>query len=196
MIRAGRLLLRAWRDDDLPAFAAMNADPCVRAYFGGPLDRAASDASAARIRAHFDRHGWGFWAVELPGDAPFAGFVGLCHVAPDLPFAPAVEIGWRLARRFWGRGLATEAARAALDHGFGVLRLGEIVSFAVADNRRSRAVMERVGMSLAGTFDHPGYPHGHPLCLHVLYGLAAPAVLPPRGGSAMFGGDPGEPYRP
>ena len=174
MIRTARLRLRQWRDDDLAPFAAMNADPVVREFFGGPQDRAASDASAGRARDHIARRGFGFWAVEIQDGAAFIGFVGITDVADDLPFAPAVEVGWRLARPFWGRGYATEAARASLDHGFGVLRLPEIASFAVTANFRSRAVMERIGMTLAGTFEHPALPPGDPLREHVLYRLAAP----------------------
>ncbi len=174
MIRTTRVLLRQWRDDDLAPFAALNADPVVREFFGGPQDRAASDATAGRVRDHIDRYGFGFWAAEIPGEAAFIGFVGLKHAPANLPFAPAVEIGWRLARPFWGQGYATEAARAALEHGFAVLRLPEIVSFAVTGNRRSRAVMERIGMRFAGHFAHPDLPPGDPLREHALYRLAAP----------------------
>jgi RimJ/RimL family protein N-acetyltransferase len=102
------LRLRPWRDDDLPAFAALNADPAVMGHFPAPLDRARSDAEAAYVSDHFARHGFGFWAVEIPGVADFAGFVGLLQVGAPMPFAPAVEIGWRLARPYWSAGYATK----------------------------------------------------------------------------------------
>ncbi|HEY7851574.1 MAG TPA: GNAT family N-acetyltransferase [Caulobacteraceae bacterium] len=174
MLRTSRLILRDWRDDDFPAFAAMGADPAVMAHFPALLDRAASDALAARIRAHHAAHGWGSWAVEVPGEADFIGYVGLQTVSFDAPFAPAVEIGWRLARAHWGRGLATEAARAALAFGFERLALPEIVAFTVPANARSRAVMERLGMTRdpADDFDHPRLAEGHPLRRHVLYRMA------------------------
>lgn len=174
MLRTSRLILRAWRDDDLPAYAALNADPEVMAHFPTRLDRAASDASAARIRAHHAQHGWGLWAVEVAGEAPFIGFVGLQQVPFEAPFTPAVEIGWRLARAQWGRGFAAEAARAALGFGFERLALPEIVSFTVPANTRSSAVMERLGMTRdpAGDFEHPRLPAGHALRRHVLYRLA------------------------
>jgi len=170
------LVLRPWRDDDLAPFAALNADPRVMEFFPGVLSRVESDGLAARIRLHMKAHGFGLWAVELPGVAPFIGFVGLMTVPPALPFAPAVEVGWRLAHEHWGRGYATEAARAAVEFGFGVLGLGEIVSFTAERNRPSRAVMERLGMthSPAEDFAHPAIPAGHALRRHVLYRLAAP----------------------
>lgn len=168
-----RLRLRAWRAGDLEPFAALNADPGVMEHFPAPLDRAESDALAAGIQAHFAERGFGLWAVEAPGEIPFAGFVGLSVPRRALPFTPCVEVGWRLARHCWGRGYATEAARAALSFGFGTLGLEEIVSFTAAGNLRSRGVMERLGMSRdeADDFDHPALPEGHRLRRHVLYRL-------------------------
>jgi RimJ/RimL family protein N-acetyltransferase len=170
-IRTHRLHLRPWRDEDLPEFAAINADPRVMEFFPKPLDRDESDARVARIRDHFARHGFGLWAVEVPGVADFIGFVGLSVPDFEAHVTPCVEIGWRLARDHWGRGYATEAALASLDHGFRRLGLDEIVSFTVPANRRSRRVMERIGMtrSPADDFDHPNLPEGHPLRRHVLY---------------------------
>lgn len=170
-IRTDRLLLRPWRDADLPAFAAIGADPEVMEFFSGMLDRAGSDRLAARIRGHFERQGFGLWAVEVPGVADFIGFVGLWIPDFETPFTPCVEVGWRLAREHWGRGYATEAARASLDFGFGTLGLPEIVSYTVPENARSRRVMERIGMERAvgEDFDHPSLPEGHPLRRHVLY---------------------------
>lgn len=173
-LRTPRLLLRPWQASDLPFFAALNADPEVRRWFPGTLTREQSDASAARFQAHIASHGFGFWAAELVGAAPFIGFVGLQHVPFAAPFAPAVEIGWRLDRAHWGRGYATEAAKAALAHAFGPLGLAEVVSFAVAGNLPSCRVMERAGMRRdpAGDFDHPALPDGHPFRRHVLYRAA------------------------
>ncbi len=173
-ISTPRLILRPWRDSDLPEFAAMNADPEVMAYFPRTYDRAESEGQVARIRNHFAAYGFGFWAVEAPGAAPFVGFTGLWTTSFEAPFTPCLEIGWRLARRFWGRGYATEAALASLGVGFGTLGRDEIVSFAVAANGRSRRVMERIGMSrdAAGDFDHPAMPDGDPRRRHVLYRLS------------------------
>lgn len=176
-LRTDRLLLRPWREADLAPFAAINADPEVMAHFPAPLDRAASDATVARIRAHFDRHGFGLWAVEVPGAAAFIGFVGLSTAAFEARFTPCVEVGWRLARDHWGRGYATEAARASLRFGFERLGLDEVVSFTAEANARSRAVMERIGMtrSPGDDFDHPSLPEGHRLRRHVLYRAGRPA---------------------
>ncbi|MEQ8265948.1 MAG: GNAT family N-acetyltransferase [Parvibaculum sp.] len=174
-LETARLILRPWRDEDFAPFAAMSADPAVMEFLIGPLDRAASDAVATRLKAHSETHGFGFWALELPGIAPFIGFAGLIHVSFDAHFAPAVEIGWRLARDYWGKGYATEAARAACAHGFGPLALEEIVALTVPANTRSQAVMQRLGMTRdpADDFDHPRVPDGHPLKRHILYRLRA-----------------------
>jgi RimJ/RimL family protein N-acetyltransferase len=166
-----RLLLRHWRDEDLAPFAALNADPRVRQFFPNTLSRAESDALAARLQTSIDREGFGFWAAERKEDGAFLGFVGLDRPPFAAPFMPAVEIGWRLAHAHWGKGYATEAARAALAHGFGPLRLAEIIAFTVPTNVRSRAVMERLGMAHdpAADFDHPEVAEGHALRRHVLY---------------------------
>jgi RimJ/RimL family protein N-acetyltransferase len=174
-LRTARLVLREWRDDDVEPFAQLCGDPVVMRYMM-PLDsRAAVDATVGAIRGHFARHGFGFWAVELPGEAPFIGMVGLAVVAFAAHFAPAVEIGWRLARRHWGRGFAGEAAAAALDAGFSQLDLREIVAFTVPANEPSWRLMRRLGMhrNPQDDFDHPRVPDGHPLRRHVLYRISS-----------------------
>ena len=185
-IHTPRLELRQWRDDDLPTFAAMNADPRVMEFFPSVLDRGESDALAARIHSEFTSRGFGRWAVEVPGVCRFIGFVGLSVPSFHAAFTPCVEIGWRLAYDHWGHGYATEAARAALDFGFRQLALEEIVSFTVPANLRSRSVMERIGMtrSPADDFDHPSLPTGHPLQRHVLY-RARRLVAPSPAGRGM-----------
>lgn len=173
----GRLRVRQWRDGDREPFAALNADPRVMAFFPAPLSRAESDALVDRIAAGIDERGWGFWAVEERAGGAFVGFVGLGVPPPELPFSPCVEIGWRLARAFWGLGYATEAARGALRVGFERLALAEIVSFTAARNLPSEAVMKRLGMVSDGTFEHPAMAVGHPLRLHKLYRLGRDAWL-------------------
>lgn len=172
-IETERVRLRSWRPADRAPFAALNADPQVMAYFPHQLTSAESDALADRCEAQIRERGWGFWAAELKASGAFIGFVGLNVPSAPLPFAPCVEIGWRLASRYWGHGLATEAARAALQMGFGPLGFPEIVSFTAVTNQRSRAVMERLGMRESGYFEHPGLPASHALRGHVLYRLTA-----------------------
>lgn len=171
-----RLILRPWRAADLAPFAAMNADPRVMAFFPAMLSRAESDSLVARAQAHFDTQGFGLWATEAPGVAPFTGFVGLMRPRFEAHFTPCVEIGWRLAFDHWGKGYATEAARAALAFGFETAGLDEIVSLTVAGNARSRAVMARLGMTHdpREDFDHPDLPANHPLRRHVLYRARRP----------------------
>jgi RimJ/RimL family protein N-acetyltransferase len=165
-----RLRIRQWRAEDYQPFAAINGDPKVMEYFPATLDRKASDVLADRLRAHIDEHGWGFWAVERLDTGEFIGFVGLQIPGVALPFMPCVEIGWRLAAAYWGQGFAAEAAVGALRIGFEQLQLAEIVSFTAQTNRRSRAVMERIGMQDTGvSFQHPSVPRGHVLRPHCLY---------------------------
>jgi RimJ/RimL family protein N-acetyltransferase len=175
-LRTSRLLLRPWHDEDITAFAEMSADPAVMEYLLPLSERGLSVAAwVARARAHWDEHGFGQWVVELPDEASFIGVVGLGVVGYQAPFTPAVEVAWRLARAYWGRGYATEAAQAALDYGFDKLGLSEIVALTVPANQRSRRVMERLGMtrSAEDDFDHPRLPEG-PLRRHVLYRLRNP----------------------
>ncbi|MDX3094740.1 GNAT family N-acetyltransferase [Streptomyces sp. ME01-24h] len=172
-LRTERLHLRRWRDRDLAPWAAMNADPLVREHLGEPLTREQSDASVARFLAEFDERGYGWWAVEVRASGEFVGFAGLDRVDEGLPFT-GVEIGWRLAHAAWGKGYATEAARAVLAFGFGTLALPEILAVTTAGNLRSQAVMRRIGMTRdpADDFDDPTAPEG-PLRRNVLYRIAA-----------------------
>jgi RimJ/RimL family protein N-acetyltransferase len=169
-----RLRLRAWRPEDRTPFAALNADPAVMEHFPALLSRQESDALADRIEAHFEREGWGLWAMEDRASGAFLGFTGLARPTFDAPFMPAIEIGWRLARPFWGRGYASEAARAGAAFAFDALGLEEIVSMAVVAHTRSIAVMERLGMHRdpAEDFDHP-LVAAPQLRRHVLYRLTA-----------------------
>jgi RimJ/RimL family protein N-acetyltransferase len=176
-LRTTRLLLRPWHAQDLDPLAAMNADPAVMEHFVAPHSRTQSAAMLERLQDGFRRQGYGFWAVELPGTAPLIGFIGLAPVPAQMPFAPAVEAGWRLAREHWGQGLATEGAQAAIDYGFGPLGLHEIVAYTATRNLRSRRLMERLGMrhDPREDFAHPEIVPGHALAPHVLYRLPAPA---------------------
>jgi RimJ/RimL family protein N-acetyltransferase len=187
MIRTDRLLLRRWRHDDRAPFAAMNADPEVRAFLQGTIGRQESDAFIDAIEAHWDAERWGLWALEVVDSGAFIGHTGLWP-ADFLPGGPAVEVGWRLARHHWGHGYATEAARAALRFGFEELGLEEIVSFTVPQNVRSIRVMERLGLARypAGDFDHPRvdakrYPQ---LVRHVLYRLERSQWRPSKAASS------------
>ena len=173
-LQTPRLLLRQWRAEDLQPFAAMSTDASVMEYLPSTLTRVESEAFVARARAHFVRYGFGLWAVEAPRVSDFIGYVGLAVPRFTAAFTPCVEVGWRLARPYWGFGYATEAARASLAFGFTAASLTEIVSFTTAANTRSRAVMERLGMSRdpAEDFDHPSLPEHHPLRPHVLYRLS------------------------
>jgi RimJ/RimL family protein N-acetyltransferase len=175
------LRLRRWRDEDLAPFAALNADARVMEHFPSLHTEAESQAQMQRIREHFDQHGFGLWAVEVPGVTAFAGFTGIMIPSFEAPFTPCVELGWRLAFEHWGHGYATEAARASVHCAFDILGFSELVAFTSPGNARSRDVMERLGMHRdpRDDFDHPRVPAGHPLRRHVLYRL--PKNGPRRG---------------
>jgi RimJ/RimL family protein N-acetyltransferase len=174
-LTTSRLLLRRWREQDRAPFAAMNADAEVMRHFPAPLTTGESDALIADLQAHLERHGFGLWALQSRSSRELLGFTGLCFVSFDAHFTPAVEVGWRLRRSAWGHGYATEAAAAALAFGFDELDVAEIVSFTSVGNERSRAVMERIGMTrdAAGDFSHPLIARDSPLAAHVLYRLTA-----------------------
>jgi RimJ/RimL family protein N-acetyltransferase len=140
-----RLILRSWRETDRDAFAALNADPEVMWDLGGPFVRADSDAKFDRCRATFRQHGFSRLAIE-ERQGGFLGYAGIMPAAPNHPLGPHVEIGWRLASAVWGKGYATEAAGAVLRNAFEILGLTEILAYTAADNVRSQAVMERLGM--------------------------------------------------
>ena len=172
-LRTPRLLLREWRDADIDLFAARLATPEVTAMLPKLPDRAACAAWIGRMRAHNERYGFAYWAVELPGEAPLIGAIGLSRVNFAEAFGEAVEVGWRLDPAHWGRGFAGEAARAAIEDGFYRFDIAQVVAFTVPANRRSRAVMERLGMTRdpADDFDFHRFPEGDPLRRHVLYRL-------------------------
>jgi RimJ/RimL family protein N-acetyltransferase len=176
-IRTERTLLRQWKDSDLPAWIAMNADPDVRRYFPSIQTAETATADAARFSAPIAERGWGAWALEIPGEASFAGFVGLVVQTYAAHFTPAVEIGWQLSHAHWGKGYATEAAKAALNFAFAQLELSEVVSSTVTANMPSRAVMERIGLryNAADDFDHPRVVDGTPFKRHVLYRISREA---------------------
>ena len=171
-VPALQVRLRQWRDDDLDAFAAMNRDHEVMRYFPALLTREQSKEALLRHKQFIDQRGWGFWAVEA--DGAFAGFTGLNVPGCDAPFMPCVEIAWRLRRDFWGQSVAFRAALQALQYGFDVLHLHEIVAFTAVQNERSRRLMVRLGFirDANGDFDHPLIPLGHDLRRHVLYRLS------------------------
>jgi RimJ/RimL family protein N-acetyltransferase len=171
--QTNRLVLRQWQESDREPFARLNADPRVMEFMAGPLSRKESDGLVDWIQSHFREHGFGLCAMELREDHSFVGFVGLSVPSFQAAFTPCVEIGWRLAADYWGRGLATEGAREMVRHAFEVVRLDELVSFTVPANMRSRRVMEKLGMTHdpADDFDHPRLPEGHALRRHMLYRL-------------------------
>jgi RimJ/RimL family protein N-acetyltransferase len=178
-IRTKRLIMRNWEDRDRELFFRINSDDRVMEFFPFRRDRAQADALFDRLRAAIAEKGYGFAAVEIAATGECIGFVGIADTSLE-PFLPAgtIEIGWRLAPEYWGHGYVSEAAEAWLAFGFEELGLDEIVSFAVWDNRRSTAVMERIGMRAdpTGDFDHPTVPATHPeLKRHRLYRLSREA---------------------
>jgi len=172
MIETERLILRPWREADRDPFAALNSDPAVMEYLPA-TDRTASNAAVDRMIAAQAKHGHCFWAVERKADRPFIGF---CGPMPAREPLHEVELGWRLVRDAWGRGYATEAARASLAWCWANLETPSVMAITVPANMRSRAVMVKIGMQYVegGDFDHPAVTPGDPLSRHVLYRVHRP----------------------
>ncbi|MFK7924595.1 MAG: GNAT family N-acetyltransferase [Bacteroidia bacterium] len=167
-----RLGLRAYKAEDLDAFAAMNADPLVMEYFPSTLDREESKALMDRMNQRLVDFGFTFWAAELLATQELIGFIGIVRSAMETDFTPCVEIGWRLASQFWGKGLATEGAKECLRFAFEDEGLPEIYSFTPNTNQPSYKLMQRLGMKPAGTFNHPYFAAEHRLNPHLLYHLS------------------------
>jgi RimJ/RimL family protein N-acetyltransferase len=157
-LRTERLVLRQWRDDDLDALAPIYADPEVMRYIrdGSVQDRKDTAAHLDRMRQHWEEHGFGLFAAELVRTGELTGWVGLAvpYFLPEV--LPAVEIGWRLGRSFWGAGLATEGARAALHFGLADRGLARLVSIRQVENLRSARVMEKIGLTFDRRTTVPG----------------------------------------
>ena len=184
ILETSRLTLRNWTDSDRDLFREINRDPKVMEFFPFRRTPEEADLMMERMRAMIEETGYGFYAIELKETAEPIGFCGLApaNMMPLLPEA-TIEIGWRLATRFWGNGYVTEAARALIEFGFVAKDLPEIVAFAVEANKRSTAVMERIGMrrDLEADFDHPRVPDSHPhLKRHVLYRISKDKSEPSR----------------
>ncbi|SHF24801.1 Protein N-acetyltransferase, RimJ/RimL family [Kaistia soli DSM 19436] len=172
-----RLILRPWEDRDLDPFAALNSDPEVMRFFPAMRTREETAALMDYTRAMLSESGMSFLAVEEKASGDLVGMVGLAPVKPPMPCAPTVEIGWRLAKHHWGKGYASEAAKAWLAYGFGTMALPEIVAFTYVGNEPSRCVMQRLGMTrdTVDDFEHPNIVEGHTLRPHVLYRIKAAA---------------------
>ncbi|MCQ0986357.1 GNAT family N-acetyltransferase [Jiella marina] len=174
-IQSRRTRVRRWEDRDRPNFHRLNADEEIMRFFPMRRSRAESDALMDVLNRRLDAEGCSFLALEIDDGAPAVGIMGLARLDPVMPFAPGIEIGWRLLPEYWGQGLANEAAAACVDRVFADPgALTEIVSFCVAGNDRSEAVMRRLGFTRCADFDHPKVDPGtHPdLVRHRCYALA------------------------
>jgi RimJ/RimL family protein N-acetyltransferase len=172
-VETPRLILRSWLPSDYEPYIAMNQDPEVMEFFPSLLT---AEQSTEHIQSFIEKitgYGYGFFAAERKDNGQFIGFTGLSRPGFEAAFTPCVEIGWRLSRENWGRGFATEAAKACLKFGFEDLGLDKIYSFTSVHNKRSEHVMEKIGMKKAGYFDHPRVPEGYFLRKHVLYNVMA-----------------------
>lgn len=179
-IETERLILREWLSEDIDSLVEINQDPKVVEFLAGPRSEEETREMVEKIQKHFKKHGFGLFACVVKETSECIGFVGLNIPDFDAPFMPAVEIGWRISSKVWGKGYAPEAAKAVLDAGFMHYGLKEIVSFTVPANERSIRVMEKIGMKRdpKGDFQHPNLPDGHPLKHHVLYRMKKDQLFP------------------
>jgi len=171
ILETERLRLRTWLPEDVEAYYELNQDPHVREFLPFPVTRERAAQFAADMNERFEKERYTLWAVEEKASGAFIGYVGLSLLLETFPFAPGIEIGWRLAYPYWGKGYATEAAIAVRDYAFDILGVDEIFSFTAPANARSQRVMEKIGLQrvIGGDFAHPRLPADHPLSMHVLY---------------------------
>jgi RimJ/RimL family protein N-acetyltransferase len=173
-LKTKRLLLRQWKNSDLPIFAKINSNSEVMQFFPSLLTQTESDVFAKKIIQELQEKPYGLWAVEIPAIAPFIGFIGLHYQDFKATFTPCIEIGWRLDSAYWKKGYATEAGKKVLEYAFKTLKLNEVVSFTSEKNFRSIALMKRLGLHYhpENNFEHPKLPKGHPLSYHVFYSMS------------------------
>ncbi len=169
IISTERLGLRMWRDDDCIPFTQMNKDAVVMKYFPKTLTGIETTAMLNRIKAHFENHGFGLFALEKRTAKEFIGFTGFMVPLFESFFTPCIEIGWRIKKEEWNKGYATEAAKACLQHGFQTLQFSQVYSFTSLLNLKSESVMQKIGMTKCAEFNHPAIAMNNPLCRHVLY---------------------------
>lgn len=174
MLETERLILRQWKESDYLPFIKMGLDPKVMEYFPNLLSKDESLEFINKVKEIIDKNKWGFWAIELKQSGEFIGFIGLHNQPEQFYFSPCVEIGWRLAKEYWGKGYATEGAKAALEYAFNHLNLNKVVSFTADINIPSESVMKKVGMTKVCEFNHPKLTSGHRLQKHVLYEILNP----------------------
>jgi RimJ/RimL family protein N-acetyltransferase len=158
IIETPRLRLRPMTDADVEPYLGMAADPEVMRYVSPkPIPPASAAAAATHYRRLLETQGYGYWAIEVNGGAPFAGIILLQDVKFTATFTPAIEVGWILSREHWGNGYATEGGLAALDYAFTTMKLDEVVALTAASNLPSQRVMQRLGMTHdpQDDFDHP-----------------------------------------
>lgn len=171
IIETERLYLRNWIEEDIAPYYSLNQHPKVIEFLREPLTMQQVEDFIVAANQHQTKHGYTLWAVEPKNRPTCIGFIGLNYTTWEAPFTPAVEVGWRLDADWWGKGYATEGAKACLVYGFNTCGLQEIVSFTVSENNRSRRVMEKIGLirDVNGDFAHPKLEPDHPLSKHVLY---------------------------
>lgn len=164
-----RLIIRHWKDDDSEPFIEMNSDPQVMKYFPDIMSKEQTFQFVSRITQHFEEHGYGLFAVQEKACGEFIGFIGFSHPRFESYFTPCVEIGWRLCAKYWGKGLATEGARACLEYGFTTLNFDKVYSFTAVPNIPSVNVMKKIGLKHIGEFNHPMLNEESWLSRHLLY---------------------------
>lgn len=176
-IETERLLLRRWQEQDLEVFIHMNQDAEVMRYFPNTQDTAQTVQFYEKIVQEFAEYGYGLYAAEEKSSGKFIGFIGFHRADLAVDFCPCIEIGWRLDKQYWGRGYATEGAKACLKHGFEKLCFDQVYSFTSIENIASQRVMQKLGLQLKQYFAHPQVPENHSLKPHVCYWTEKPCRL-------------------
>lgn len=158
LFSSSRLGFRLWQESDLPLFSEMNADPETMKYFANTLTEKESEAMMTRMNTMFEAHGYCYFAIELLENQEFVGMIGLGYKDFEADFTPCTDIGWRIRKKFWNQGIATEGAAACLDYAR-ANQINEVLSMASTGNAASLKVMEKIGMEHWKDFDHPDLSH-------------------------------------
>ena len=155
IFKSERLGFRNWSKEDLVEFAKLNGDEAVMEHFPEILSNKEVAIFISQLKAHFDENGFTYYATEILETGEFIGMIGLAFQKYETNFTPAIDIGWRLKRSAWGKGFATEGAKRCIEYGFNELNIDQIISVCTIKNKKSEKVMQKIGMTKIGAFNHP-----------------------------------------
>lgn len=155
IFKSKRLGFRNWNENDLTELSKINANLEVMEHFPKPLTDKETTKFIQRLKNHYEKNGYTYFATEILESGELIGFIGLAFQDYKTDFTPAVDIGWRLKKSAWGKGFATEGAKKCIEFAFNELNLNNVISTCTKKNYKSESVMKKIGMEKMGEFNHP-----------------------------------------